>query len=215
VGGLFRDLIVLMAARAMFDIRVTLPFDHDARSCSRSGRRSLRGALSLQASSDPAERLRVGKPLGGLPFNASLRLAGERDTAGVLRKRRFRGLVVAVAWRRQTCADDPSTFVIDVLVRLISPGEFRLRSMRGPISGVALFCRRHPCASARSEKFGGPRSRRSISMVSSPKISPVRCTGRFFFGRLLLEARHGASRGPGGGRFRPNGRCPFQRDPDR
>jgi hypothetical protein len=31
VGGLFRGLIVLMAARAMFDIRVTLPFDHDAR----------------------------------------------------------------------------------------------------------------------------------------------------------------------------------------
>jgi hypothetical protein len=76
----------------------------------------LRGALELQASSDPAERLRVGKPLGGLPFNASLRLAGERDTAGVLRKRRFRGLVVAVAWRRQTCADDPSTLIIDVLV---------------------------------------------------------------------------------------------------
>jgi hypothetical protein len=215
VGGLFRDLIVLMAARAMFDIRVTLPFDHDARSCSRSSRRSLRGALSLQASSDPAERLRVGKPLGGLPFNASLRLAGERDTAGVLRKRRFRGLVVAVAWRRQTCADDPSTLIIDVLVPIdftwgVPPAVHARADFR-----IALFCRRHPCASARSEKFGGPRSRRSISMVSSPKISPVRCTGRFFFGRLLLEARHGASRGPGGGRFRPNGRCPFQRDPDR
>jgi hypothetical protein len=97
VGGLFRGLIVLMAARAMFDIRLTLPFDHDARSCSRSGRRSLRGALLLQASSDPAERQRFGEPLGGLPFNASLRRVGERNTAGVLQKRRFRGLVVAVA----------------------------------------------------------------------------------------------------------------------
>jgi hypothetical protein len=146
VGGLFRGLIVLMAARAMFDIRLTLPFDHDARSCSRSGRRSLRGALLLQirpSASALENRLAV--------YNASLRLAGGRDTAGVLRKRRFRGLVVAVAWRRQTCADDPSTFVIHVLVRLISPGEFRLRSMRGPISGVALLSTTSLCVGAKRE----------------------------------------------------------------
>jgi len=113
VGGLFRGLIVLMAARAMFDIRVTLPFDHDDRAlvpaCGRCAARCRCKRLRIRPSACALEnRLAV--------YNTSLRLAGERDTAGVLRKRRFRGLVVAVAWRRQTCADDPSTLIIDVLV---------------------------------------------------------------------------------------------------
>jgi len=89
VGGLFRGLIVLMAARAMFDIRVTLPFDHDARSCSRSGLRSLRGALLLQASSEPAECQRFGEPLGSLQREPS---AGRRA--------RYRGRVAKTALSR-------------------------------------------------------------------------------------------------------------------